>query len=532
MKKLNKFQRAFSAAVILAFLISGSAFAAKPEPRLRLLGTYSTGIYDEGAAEIVAHDPGTQRLFVVNGADSTIDVLDASNPAEPAFLFAIDVSPWGDQANSVDVYGGLVAAAVQADVKTDNGKIVFFDTAGNYVNDVPAGALPDMVTFTPNGEWVLSANEGEPNSYGQSDSVDPEGSVTIVDLRKGVSNATVRNIGFTDFNGQSLDESVRIFGPGATVAQDLEPEYIAVDHNSKTAWVTLQENNAIAILDIRSGQITGIVGLGFKDHSDPANKLDASDQPTSGTPRGTINIANWPVRGMYLPDTIAASKYENETFLVTANEGDARDYTGFAEEVRVSSLPLATDVFGDVATLKLATNLGRLNVTSTMGNTDGDADREELYSFGGRSFSIWNSKGEQIFDSGDDFEQITADIFPNFFNASNTNNNRDSRSTSKGPEPEAVSVGKAYGRTYAFIGLERMGGIMVYEITDPYQPRFIQYINNRDFTAATNSAAAKDLGPEGIHFISEEESPTGVPLIAVANEISGTTSIYEFVPVD
>lgn len=164
-----------------------------------------------------------------------------------------------------------------------------------------------------------------------------------------------------------------------------------------------------------------------------------------------------------------------------------------------------------------------------MGNTDGDADREELYSFGGRSFSIWNSKGEQIFDSGDDFEQITADIFPNFFNASNTNNNRDSRSTSKGPEPEAVSVGKAYGRTYAFIGLERIGGIMVYEITDPYQPRFIQYINNRDFTAATNSAAAKDLGPEGIHFIPEDESPTGVPLIAVANEISGTTSIYEFV---
>lgn len=164
-----------------------------------------------------------------------------------------------------------------------------------------------------------------------------------------------------------------------------------------------------------------------------------------------------------------------------------------------------------------------------MGNTDGDADREELYSFGGRSFSIWNSKGEQIFDSGDDFEQITADIFPNFFNASNTNNNRDSRSTSKGPEPEAVGVGKAYGRTYAFIGLERIGGIMVYEITDPYQPRFIQYINNRDFTAATNSAAAKDLGPEGIHFIPEDKSPTGVPLIAVANEISGTTSIYEFV---
>lgn len=532
MRSMMRFQRAFSVVIGAAIFLSGTAYAAKPEPKLRLLGTYSTGIYDEGAAEIVAHDPETHRLFVVNGATSTIDILDASNPAEPTFLFAIDLAPWGDQANSVDVHNGVVAAAVQADVKTDNGKIVFFDAAGNYINDVPAGALPDMLTYTPNGEWLLAANEGEPNSYGQPDSVDPEGSITIVDLRNGIANATSRNVGFSHLNGTTLDASVRIFGPGATVAQDIEPEYIAVDHNSKTAWVTLQENNAIAILDIRSGEITDIVGLGFKDHSDPANKLDASDQPTSGTPRGTINITNWPVRGMYLPDSIAAMKYKEETFLITANEGDAREYDGFEEEARVSTLPLSVDVFGDVANLKLNTNLGRLNVTSTMGNTDADADYEELYSFGGRSFSIWNSKGEQIFDSGDDIELLTADIFPNFFNASNTNNNRDSRSTSKGPEPEAATVGKAYGRTYAFIGLERIGGILVYDVTDPYEPRFVQYVNNRDFTAPTNSAAAKDLGPEGIHFISEDESPTGVPLIAVANEISGTTSIYEFVPVD
>lgn len=532
MRSMMRLQRAFTAVIGAAFFLSGIAYAAKPEPRLRLLGTYSTGIYDEGAAEIVAHDPETHRLFVVNGATSTIDILDASNPAEPTFLFAIDLAPWGDQANSVDVHNGVVAAAVQADVKTDNGKIVFFDAAGNYINDVPAGALPDMLTYTPNGEWLLAANEGEPNSYGQPDSVDPEGSVTIVDLRSGIANATSRNVGFSHLSGTALDASVRIFGPGASVAQDLEPEYIAVDHNSKTAWVTLQENNAIAILDIRSGEFTDVVGLGFKDHGDPANKLDASDQPTSGTPRGTINITNWPVRGMYLPDSIAAMKYKEETFLITANEGDAREYDGFEEEARVSTLPLAVDVFGDVATLKLNTNLGRLNVTSTMGNTDADSDYEELYSFGGRSFSIWNSKGEQIFDSGDDIELLTADIFPNFFNASNTNNNRDSRSTSKGPEPEAVTVGKAYGRTYAFIGLERIGGILVYDVTDPYEPRFVQYINNRDFTAPTNSAAAKDLGPEGIHFISEDESATGVPLIAVANEISGTTSIYEFVPAD
>jgi hypothetical protein len=502
-----------------------TVLAAKPGVELQVLGTYASGVYNLGAAEIVAHDAQTQRLFVVNGASSKIDVISIANPSAPTLLFSIVLAPYGRQANSVDVKDGIIAAAVEANVKTDNGKVVFFDADGNYLNAVEAGALPDMVTFTPDGKQVLVANEAEPNN---NYTIDPEGSVTIVDISDGVANATVRTAGFAAFNGATLDSSIRIFGPGASVAQDLEPEYIAVSHNSKTAWVTLQENNAVGILDLKSGEFTELVGLGFKNHNLSGNGLDASDRDSAVN--NGINIKEWPVFGMYQPDSIAAFKYKDDTFLITANEGDAREYTGtpgYVEEVRVGSLMLDPLVFPNAAVLKNNANLGRLNVSKASGNFDNDADYDALYAFGARSFSIWTADGAQIYDSGDDIEQITSAAYPLFFNAGNTNNTKDDRSDNKGPEPEAITVGKAYGRNYAFVGLERIGGVMVYDVTNPYAPQFVQYLNNRNFLAATDTAVAGDLGPEGLHFITEEESPTGTPLLVAANEISGTTTVYE-----
>lgn len=248
---------------------------------LRPVGTYSARIFDQGAAEIVAHDPATQRLFVVNGAASAIDVLGICDPSQPALLFSVNVTPYGAQANSVAVRDGVVAAAVQAAPKTDPGKVVFFDASGNYLDDVTVGALPDMLTFTPNGDSVLVANEGEPNSYNQPGSVDPEGSVSIVDLRGGIGNLTDADVAtarFTPDVPRTNAESIRVYGPNASPAQDFEPEYIAVSHDSKTAWVTLQENNAIALLDVRAGRFTEIVGLGFKDHSLAGGGLDPSDR--------------------------------------------------------------------------------------------------------------------------------------------------------------------------------------------------------------------------------------------------------------
>lgn len=503
-----------------ALLISVNTATAQ-RVSLYPIGTYSTGIYDDGAAEIVAHDPATQRLFVVNGGNSAIDILNIADPTNPTLVSSISLLPYGDQANSVAVKNGIVAAAVQANVKTDPGSVVFFDANGMFLNSVTAGALPDMLTFSPDGTKVLTANEGEPNA---DYTVDPEGSVTIVDISGGVMTATATTVGFSQFNGTTLDASIRIFGPNATVAQDLEPEYIAVAPDGLTAFVTLQENNAFGILNLTTNTFTSLVGLGFKDHNLPGNGIDASDRDNN-----TVNIANYPVFGMYQPDSIAAVQYNGQTYYITANEGDARDYTGFAEEARISSLTLDATAFPNASTLQLPANLGRLNVTNKTGNTDGDSDFDALYVFGTRSFSVWNSSGAQVFDSGDAIERITSNTFPAFFNASNTDNTFDSRSDNKGPEPEGLTVGKVGANTYAFIGLERVGGVMVYDVSIPFAPRFLTYVNNRNFTAATNTAAAGDLGPEGLTFIPSVQSPNGKNLLVVANEISGTTTIYNFV---
>ena len=322
---------------------------------------------------------------------------------------------------------------------------------------------------------MLVANEGEPND---AYTVDPEGSVSIIDISHGIRRlrqSDVVTADFKKFNNAKLDPSIRIFGPNATVAQDLEPEYIAVSKDSKEAWVTLQENNAIAHLDLKKGRFTKLIGLGTKNHSLPGNELDASDRDNA------INIANWPIKGFYLPDAIASYEYRGKTFLVTANEGDTRDYDGFSEEARVSSLTLDPVKFPNAADLKQNAKLGRLTVTKANGDTDGDGDFDEIYATGGRSFSIWSESGKLVFDSGADFERIIAERFPNNFNSNNEANNFDDRSDNKGPEPEGVTIARISGDTYAFITLERIGGIMIYNISNPFDVSFVDYVNTRDF---------------------------------------------------
>lgn len=493
------------------------------------LGTFHTGSFDEGASEIAAYDPLSERVFVVNAQAVTVDILDISNPASPELVDTIDASALGGSANSVDIHDGIVAVAIENFTKQAPGLVAFFDAGdGTLISSVIVGALPDMLTFTPNGQRVLVANEGEPLDY-CTDGIesDPEGSVSIIDLRDGVQNIDQNDVttaDFTAFNGALLDSSIRIYGPNATISQDIEPEYIAISQDSRTAWITLQENNAIAILDISAGEITDLIGLGFKDHDTDGNGIDASDKD------GVVNITSWPVKGMYEPDGISWFKSHGKGYLVTANEGDTRDYDCFGEEERVKDLTLDPTIFPDAAMLQNDTNLGRLTVTTANGDTDGDRDFDELYVPGARSFSIWDESGSLIFDSGNDLEQITAAVNPDFFNANNDDNSPDtfdSRSDNKGPEPEGVAIGHIHGKTLAFIVLERIGGIVVYDISDASSPLFLEYFNNRDFSADAESPEAGDLGPEGVLFIKQDDSPNGSPMLVVANEVSGTATVYQ-----
>lgn len=512
------------------FLVSGallcmtnSMAAGEPLLGFRKIGGYDGGA--AGAAEIVAYDAPSRKLFVVNGARGDVDVLDLSRPEVPRRLKVIDAKAIGAAVNSVAAANGMIALAIESSPKTAPGRVAIYRASDlALLANVPVGAQPDMLVFTPDGKHLLVANEGEPNSYGQPDSVDPEGSVTVIDLT-GPTPKT-RTADFRRWVGREAEliaKGVRIFGPGANAAQDLEPEYIAVSPDGLTAFVTLQENNAIARLDVVKAEIVDILPLGLKDHSRSGSGLDASDKDGPA-----INIRPWPIRGMYQPDAIAAVDIGGTNYLLTANEGDAREWPGFNEEVRVRALcdkGLDPEVFGKLGPDLLAdAALGRLRVTRAgSGGSDGKNAAGEctsLHSFGARSFSIWTTSGQQIYDSGDTFEQLTRAL-PNVkFNASHDKNELDARSPSKGPEPEGVAIATLGGRPFAFIGLERVGGVMAFDLSDPRAPIFAGYVNSRDGNSG-------DRGPEGLLIIDSAHSPNGRPLLVVGNEVSGTTSIYE-----
>ncbi|MEL6319997.1 MAG: choice-of-anchor I family protein [Cyanobacteria bacterium J06626_14] len=507
--------------------------------QLTPIGTFETGIFDDGAAEINAYDSGSQRLFVINSNAAQIDVLDVSDPSNPVLEGTIDATAVGAGANSVAVNNGMVAVAIESDPSTDPGTVVFFSADADLASldlaaetAVEVGSLPDAVTFTPDGSKLLVANEGEPD-----DGVDPEGSISIIDT----TTFTVETATFTAFNGQEdalRDAGVRLF-PGIDVANDVEPEFIAVSPDGTTAFVTLQEANAVAVVDIATATVTEIQPLGVKDHSELGNGFDASDED------GFINIKSQPVVGLYQPDSIASFEADGQVYYVTANEGDDR---GDADDAADSPLGDAVRLadLGDVETFGRSglalddsitsafpniadeNQLGRLTISSIDGDTDGDGDIDVIHSYGARSFSIFDADGNLVFDSGDDFEQITASVFTEDFNSDNDENGSfDSRSDAKGPEPEGVVVGEVDGKTYAFVGLERVGGVMVYDITDPANSSFVDYVNNRDFSGDAEAGTAGDLGPEGLTFIPADDSPNNEALLAVSNEVSGTTTLYQ-----
>ncbi|UKV16764.1 choice-of-anchor I family protein [Thalassospiraceae bacterium SW-3-3] len=504
----------------MAMTVDTASPAAKPLSIVPM-GEYRTGLFDEGAAEIPAYDPASKRIFVVNGGEKAIDILDMSTPDKLAKLGSITLETWGKAANSVAIHGNIVAAAVENNDKQAPGKAVFFDTNGDFIAAVTVGSLPDMIKFTPDGKYVLVANEGEPNDAFDND---PQGSISIIPVSGNLadlSDADVRNISFAFLNGTDLPYGMRTSNPGtSSVAQDVEPEYIAVSKDSRTAYVSLQENNAVAIIDIETANVIRVAGLGFKDHS--VNAFDASDKD------GEINIRTWPVMGMYMPDTIDTIEIGGKTWVLTANEGDSRDYDGYSEETRVGKLTLDPVAFPNASSLQKDENLGRLKTTTAQGDTDGDGDFDVIYSYGARSFSVLDADGNMVFDSGDKFEQYMAANYGNVFNASDTENySRDDRSDDKGPEPEGLATGYVNGTPYAFIGLERQGGFMVYDLTNPTNPQFVTYHSDRRFSGNPGAGTAGELAPEGMLFVDPKDSPTGNAMLIVASEVSGSTKVYD-----
>lgn len=488
---------------------------------LNYIGSFDPSGANTSTCEIVVHDPASQRLFTTSAVAGFLDIINFSDPTAPTVITSVNMNPYGG-VTSVAVKNGIVAVASPNADETLNGSVVFFDTNGVFLKQVTVGALPDMVTFTPDGTKVMTANEGQPNA---NYSIDPEGSVSVINISGGIASLTQANVTtllFTAYNAQEaalIASGVRKLKATSTMSQDFEPEYITISADSQKAWVSLQENNAIAEINLTNTTIAEVWALGTKDISIPGNGMDISDN------NGQVLIANWPIKALYLPDGIASYTSGGQNYIVTANEGDEKEYTGFTERTTVGAATYTLDssVFPNASVLKQTYNMGRFRVTNLNGNTDADADFETINCVGTRSFSIFNTTTKQIvYDSGDAFERYTAATLPTLFNADHEDNVAKGRSRAKGPEPEGVTTAQIGSQTFAFISLERVGGVMVYNVTDPNNVTFVDYKNSR-----STSAYAGDHGPEGITYIRPENSATGKPYVLVANEISGTITIFE-----
>ena len=525
----------------------------------------------EGAAEIVAYQASKKWIYAINssGDEAVVNIIpadtfdtaalvqdnegivNATNLTSTSTLTLNDNTPGDANSIAIDENNQMLAVAMAAKNVGEAGQIAFYDISGDtpaFIKNVPAGFLPDMVTFNQDGTKVVVANEGEPNG---DYSIDPEGSVSIINIVEGVVADTATNIDFTTYNSQQaeLESDGFVFANptgrtingnviNTTVAMDLEPEYVSISKDNNYAYVSIQENNGLAIINLEDNSVE-LKALGFKDWSDL--QIDASDKD------GGVNFKSYPgLYGMYQPDTISSFSWKGANFIVSANEGDAREYffdvtdeadctakggldydeddgcPAYIDESRVEDLTLA-------ANFDYLNNddddIGRLKVSTVKGDTNDDGQYESLYAYGARSFTIWDSNGLVVFDSGDDIGRITASVHGEAFNNNEDENEGDTRSDDKGAEPEALTIGTIDERTFAFIGLERMGGIMVYDITNPYDVQFEDYFYNRGVIEGADITG--DLAPEGMVFVTAEQSATGEPLLIIGNEISGSIAVWQ-----
>ncbi len=460
----------------------------------------SIQVSNQGVPEISAYDKVTQQVFSTNTEAKLVEVIDISDVNSPKLVGNIDISIYGKNLNSVAVQNGMLAVAIEGnDKNADEGSILVFDTQNltTPTINVKAGFLPDMVTFSPDSKYILSANEGEPND---ENTVDKKGSVSIITM----ATKTIKTLDFTSFNSQEATleaNGFRVFGQTNGIANkldvDVEPEYIAVADDSKTAYVALQENNGIAVVDLITQTITDILPLGTKDFNDPANAYDVSDKDDA------FSLANWNVKSFFMPDAIDYFTSNGIGYIITANEGDARDYDGFSEEVRVKDLALDETVYLNAKELQKNENLGRLKVTTANGDADGDGKFEQIFAYGARSFSIWTTNGSLVYDSGNSLAIKTEELgtYP------------ENRSDDKGTEPEAVITYTIGEFTYAFIGLERSGNVFVYDISNPTAPVFLQNLQN--------------TSPEGLTVVPAADSPNGKDLLIVSNEFPDKEFVIE-----
>lgn len=534
-----------------ALITAGQLPARADEATLKITEISSIASGDgNGSAEIAAYHAGSKRIFATNGVKNTIDIFDISNVANPKKVGSVDLSPYGDDVTSVAAGNDVVIAAVHVSEKfsatgvpaTNNGKIVVFDTAGKVLSapDV-LGVLPDSVTFAPNGTTALVAIEAQPvcakddpataakEDADYTKASDPVGGVTVVDLSNPAS-PVLKFAGFDQFTvAQMRAKGIAVSSVVNNVSKDFEPEFVsAVDDNY--AYVTIQEANAIGKLNIQTATFEDVTRAFESKVSKVAR--DTSDRDSGAGPRTYAHVV-----GASQPDAIAAFKRGSGHYFVTANEGDAREYTCLNDDARAASLKVDPRRFPDWETLSSSAALGRAKVNPTMGDKDGDGDIDTIHLRGSNSMTMYRN-GLAIWDSGDLLDQIQIQAFgvANINGSHSLSSDKatvnyvgQDRSDDKGAEPEGVAVGMVGDRRIAVLGLERMSALAVFDITRPLAPVFVEWLQMLP-AKATPAKDVKYWSPEGIVFVPADKSPSGKALIITSYEVSGSISIHEIEP--
>lgn len=504
----------------------------------------------EGSAEIGTFHAASKRIFATNGVKNSIDIFDISDVANPKKVGSVSLSPYGNDVTSVAAGRDVVVAVVNVSDKfsatgvptTTNGKIVVFDTNGKVLSSPDVlGVLPDSVSFAPDGTTALVAIEGQPvcakddpataakEDTDYSKASDPVGGVTVVDLTNPAA-PVLRFAGFDKFTVKAMKaKGIAVSSVVNDVSKDFEPEFVsAVDNNY--AFVTIQEANAIGKLNIRTATFENVTRA-FESKLESVAR-DTSDRDAGAGPRNYKRVV-----GASQPDAIAAFTAGAGQYYVTANEGDAREYTCLNDDLRASGLKVDPRRFPDWKAWSANAALGRAKVNPTIGDLDGDGDIDNIHLRGTNSMTIYRN-GSVIWDSGELLDQIQTQAFgvANINGSHSLSSDKSTmnyvgqdRSDDKGAEPEGVAVGMVGDRRIAILGLERMTALAIFDITVPKKPVFQEWIQMLP-AKATPAKDVKHWSPEGIVFVPADKSPSGKALIITSYELSGSLSIHQIEP--
>lgn len=548
---MKKLSLAVTTLFTTSALITAGQFPVRAnEATVKITEISAISLDGEGSGEIATFHPGSKRIFATNGIKNSIDIFDISNVAAPKKVGSLSLSPYGNDVTSVAAGRDVVVAAVLVTEtfsatgapSTPNGKLVVFDTNGKVLSSPDIlGVLPDSVTFAPNGTTALVAIEGQPvcakddpatTAKEDTDYLkasDPEGGVSIVDLTNPAA-PVVKFAGFKQFNvAQMKAKGIAVSSVVNNVAKDFEPEFITAVDN-KYAYVTIQEANAIGKLDIEAASFESVTRAFESKLSVIAR--DTSDRDSGAGPRNYANVV-----GASQPDAIASFKVGSGHYFVTANEGDAREYTCLNDDLRGSSLKVDSRRFPNWSTLSASAALGRAKVNPTIGDRDGDGDIDTIHLRGSNSMTMYRN-GIALWDSGELLDQIQIKAFgvANINGSHSYSSDKSTmnyvgqdRSDDKGSEPEGVAVGMVGNTRVAILGLERMTALAVFDITQPRSPVFQEWLQMLP-AKATPAKDVKHWSPEGIVFVSADKSPSGKALIITSYELSGSISIHQIEP--